>query len=152
MLYRLVDVKIEKKSDTLPDFIRKIIRDDQNVKTEIMLKSANVFIQTIQFLAPRDTGEYASSWVVQKVDANSVTIGTPHGDLAIYLEYGTAPHPIFPKNKKALHWVDGSGDHFALYVRHPGFPAMPHIRPAMNVLQVRIPEIAKEVISKYYRL
>ena len=122
------------------------------MKQEIMLRLANEFLQTIRFLAPRDTGEYANSWVVQKVDSNSVTIGTPHGDLAIYLEYGTAPHPIFPKNKKALHWFDGSGDHFALYVRHPGFPAMPHIRPAMNVVEVKINDIVKEIVSRYYRV
>ena len=148
----MVNIKIEKTSDTLPDFIKKIVTQDPNVKRDILLRTANEFLQTIRFLAPRDTGEYANSWVVQKVDSNSVTIGTPHGDLAIYLEYGTAPHPIFPKNKKALHWVDGSGDHFALYVRHPGFPAMPHIRPAMNVVEAKINDIVKEIVSRYYRV
>ena len=147
-----MNIKIEKTSDTLPQFLKKIISEDPNVKRDILLKTANEFLQTIRFLAPRDTGEYANSWVVQKVDSNSVTIGTPHGDLAIYLEYGTAPHPIFPKNKKALHWVDGSGDHFALYVRHPGFPAMPHIRPAMNVVEAKINDIVKEIVSRYYRV
>ena len=147
-----MNIKIEKTSDTLPQFLKKIISEDPNVKRDILLKTANEFLQTIRFLAPRDTGEYANSWVVQKVDSNSVTIGTPHGDLAIYLEYGTAPHPIFPKNKKALHWFDGSGDHFALYVRHPGFPAMPHIRPAMNVVEVKINDIVKEIVSRYYRV
>ena len=148
----MVDIKIEKTSDTLPQFIKKIISEDPNVKRDILLRTANEFLQTIRFLAPRDTGEYANSWVVQKVDTSSVTIGTPHGDLAIYLEYGTQPHPIFPNKKKTLHWVDGSGDHFALYVRHPGFPAMPHIRPAMNVVEAKIQDIVKEVIVKYYRL
>ena len=148
----MVDIKIEKKSDTLPDTIKKIISNNDKMKQEIMLRLANEFLQTIRFLAPRDTGEYANSWVVQKVDSNSVTIGTPHGDLAIYLEYGTAPHPIFPKKKKTLHWVDGSGDHFALYVRHPGFPAMPHIRPAMNVVEAKINDIVKEIVSRYYRV
>ena len=147
-----MNIKIEKTSDTLPQFLKKIISEDPNVKRDSLLKTANEFLQTIRFLAPRDTGEYANSWVVQKVDSNSVTIGTPHGDLAIYLEYGTAPHPIFPKNKKALHWVDGSGDHFALYVRHPGFPAMPHIRPAMNVVEAKINDIVKEIVSRYYRV
>ncbi len=147
----MVNIKIEKQSDTLPDTIRKIINSNENFKRDLLLRIANEFLQTIKFLAPRDTGEYANSWGVQRVDSNSVTIGTPHGDLAIYLEYGTAPHPIFPKRKKTLHWVDGSGDHFALYVRHPGFPAKPHIRPAMNVVEAKINDIAKEIISKYFK-
>lgn len=148
----MVDIKIEKKSDTLPDFVKKIISQNPNIKRDILLKISNEFLQAIRFLAPRDTGEYANSWGVQSIDENHVTIATPHGDLAIYLEYGTAPHPIFPKRKKALHWEDASGDHFALYVRHPGFPAHPHIRPAMNVVEAKIQEVAKEVISKYFKV
>lgn len=147
----MVNIKIEKQSDTLPDFIKKIVNENENFKRDFLLRLANEFLQSIRFLAPRDTGEYANSWGVQKVDSNSVTIGTPHGDLAIYLEYGTAPHPIFPKRKKTLHWVDSSGDHFALYVRHPGFPAKPHIRPAMNVVEAKIADIARELISKYFK-
>ena len=148
----MVNIKIEKTSDTLPDFIKKIIKENPNVKRDILLRISNEFLQAIRFTAPRDTGEYANSWAVQKIDENSVTIGTPHGDLAVYLEYGTQPHPITPKNKKTLHWVDGNGDHFALYVRHPGFPAMPHIRPAMNVVEAKIMDVARQVISKYYKL
>lgn len=147
----MVEVKIEKTSDTLPDFIKKVIQNDPNFKRDLLLRMANEFLQAIRFLAPRDTGEYANSWGVQSIDSNSVTIGTPHGNLAIYLEYGTQPHPIFPKNKKTLHWVDASGDHFALYVRHPGFPAHPHIRPAMNVVEAKINDVATELISKYYK-
>jgi hypothetical protein len=147
-----MNVKIEKKSDTLPDFIKKIVEESPKMKTDLLIRIANTFLESIRFTAPRDTGEYANSWRIGKIDENSVTISTPHGDLAIYLEYGTAPHPIFPKRKKTLHWVDGSGDHFALYVRHPGFPAKPHIRPSMNVVEAKINEIAMSIISKYFKL
>lgn len=145
------NIRIEKKSDTLPDFVKKVLSTEQQFKIELLLKIAAEFINTIKFVAPRDTGNYANSWVVQKVDSNSVTIATPKGALAIMLEFGTAPHPIFPKRKKFLRWEDPSGEHFAIYVRHPGFPAKPHIRPAINVLETRIPEIAKELLKKYYK-
>ena len=117
-----------------------------------MITLANEFLQAIRFLAPRDTGQYASSWVIQSIDDNHVTIATPKGGLAVYLEYGTQPHPIFPRRRKVLHWEDASGDHFALYVRHPGFPAKPHIRPATNVVESKIQEIAKQMVSKYFKI
>lgn len=117
-----------------------------------LIEIANEFINTIQFLAPRDSGEYASSWAIQNIDSRSVRIGTPLEELAIYLEYGTAPHPIVG-HRKVLHWVDESGiDHFVFYVRHPGFPAMPHFRPAMNVIETKIPEILHKNIKKHFRL
>lgn len=123
-----------------------------NVIRDSLIQIAQEFINSIQFLAPRDTGEYANSWAIQNIDSKSVRIGTPLNDLAVYLEYGTSPHPIVG-HRKVLHWVDESGqDHFAMYVRHPGFPAIPHIRPTMNVLETRIPEIFKENMKKHFRL
>jgi hypothetical protein len=48
---------------------------------------------------------------------------------------GTSPHPIYPKNVKALHWDDV----FALHVNHPGtqpdpFPqrAIDHLLPELT--------------------
>lgn len=48
---------------------------------------------------------------------------------------GTSPHPIYPKNVRALHWDDV----FALHVNHPGtqpnpFPqrAIDHLLPEMT--------------------
>jgi hypothetical protein len=37
-----------------------------------------------------------------------------------YLEYGTQAHIIVPVSKKALHWENSSGEHFAKIVHNPG--------------------------------
>lgn len=123
-----------------------------NIIKDTLVDIANEFINTIQFLSPRDTGEYANSWAIQNIDSRSVTIGTPLEELAAYLEYGTSPHPIVG-HRKVLHWVGEDGlDHFAFYVRHPGFPAIPHIRPTINVLETKIPEIIMKNMKKHFRL
>lgn len=46
-----------------------------------------------------------------------------------YVEYGTAPHVIRPKTKKALHWEGAA--HPVAKVNHPGTAAYPFMRPAL---------------------
>ncbi len=41
-------------------------------------------------------------------------------DYGIHLEYGTRPHRIKVKEKKALHWKQDGEDFFAKSVMHPG--------------------------------
>ena len=42
----------------------------------------------------------------------------PH---ALFVNFGTKPHVILPKNKKALRWVRGNNFVFAKKVNHPGY-------------------------------
>lgn len=42
----------------------------------------------------------------------------PH---ALFVNFGTRPHEIRPKNKKALRWAGGGFFHFAKVVKHPGY-------------------------------
>lgn len=51
---------------------------------------------------------------------------------ATFVEYGTRPHPIAPKNKKALRWVGANGRFvFAKKVpRHPGYKGDPFLHKA----------------------
>jgi len=42
----------------------------------------------------------------------------PH---AIFVQLGTRPHEIRPKNKKTLRWASGNGFVFAKVVKHPGY-------------------------------
>jgi hypothetical protein len=42
----------------------------------------------------------------------------PH---ALFVNLGTRPHEIRPKNKKALRWAGGGFFHFAKVVKHPGY-------------------------------
>lgn len=64
---------------------------------------------------------------------------------------GTRPHEIRPRRAQALHWKDGSGDHFARVVNHPGtaanrFPEKA-ITPLLPQIQGRFKQIAVEAMG-----
>ena len=40
---------------------------------------------------------------------------------APHVIFGTRPHKIYPKNKKALRWAKGGSFKFAKWVNHPGY-------------------------------
>lgn len=44
---------------------------------------------------------------------------------ALFVHWGTRPHDIRPKRKKALRWPAGAGFAFARKVRHPGYKGDP---------------------------
>ena len=65
----------------------------------------------------------------------------PYGEVGSAVEYagdvedGTAPHVIYPKNKKALYWKGAR--HPVAYVNHPGNRAYPYLRPALIAVSER---------------
>lgn len=92
-------------------------------------------------VAPVDTG-FLRNAIRCDVVGDSIEIYMP--EYALFLEYGTGIYgpenkPITPKNKKALHWQDNKGDHFAASVK--GMHAQPFIR---NVFYHRLKEIVNE--------
>lgn len=53
---------------------------------------------------------------------------------------GTSPHPIYPKNVRALHWDDV----FAMHVNHPGTKPNPFPRLAIDHL---LPELTSSLAA-----
>lgn len=51
---------------------------------------------------------------------------------SMFVEHGTKPHIIEPKNKKALRWVSGSKFIFAKKVHHPGYKGDPFLQNTAN--------------------
>lgn len=49
---------------------------------------------------------------------------------AIFVHWGSRPHVIRPKNKKALRWASGNGFAFAKFVNHPGYRGDPYLTNA----------------------
>jgi len=49
---------------------------------------------------------------------------------ALFVELGTAPHKIFPKDKQALFWP--GADHPVKSVNHPGTKEHPFLRPSAD--------------------
>lgn len=53
----------------------------------------------------------------------------PH---ALFVQFGTRPHKIRPKNKKALRWAGPNGFTFAREVNHPGYRGDPYLNRAAD--------------------
>ena len=53
----------------------------------------------------------------------------PH---ALFVNFGTRPHEIRPKSKKALRWAAGGIFRFAKVVKHPGYRGDPYITRAAD--------------------
>lgn len=97
---------------------------------------ANDLMNALAIAAPVDTGRLRLSIEVY-VSGDKIIISMV--DYALNVEFGTQPHVITPKNKKALHWKDRNGkDVFAKKVNHPGTKAQPFIR---NVFYHQLPGI-----------
>lgn len=85
------------------------------------------------------TGALKTS-ITQRVDSNpligQVMVGQPYGK---YVEFGTMPHTIYPKNGSMLAFKIGGKMIFTRKVNHPGTKAKPFMRTALqgNVFRVR---------------
>ena len=111
---------------------------------------ANKITTELARTCPVDTGELKLS-IDFVITGNKIQIMmAKHG---WYVEYGTAPHIIRPKNAKALHWKGtGTGprggkvttDVFAKEVHHPGTSPQPFIRPMFHTKFNKFVEEAKK--------
>lgn len=89
-------------------------------------------------LCPVDTGRLRSS-IVHRVETHGRAVGVVVGTNVSYgsdVEYGTKPHVILPKNKKALYWKGAR--HPVGKVNHPGTRAQPFMRPALAIAADRL--------------
>lgn len=77
---------------------------------------------------PVDTGRLKDS-LDAEVHDKVLRVGSRDVNYCLYVEYGTAPHVITPKNKKALYWPGAR--HPVARVNHPGTNAQPFLRPAL---------------------
>jgi hypothetical protein len=80
-----------------------------------------------QRYAPSDSGALRASIHADPPAGGHVRVwvGTDHWQ---FTEFGTRPHTITPKRKKALSWPGGA--HPVHQVRHPGQPALAYMRRA----------------------
>ena len=91
---------------------------------------------------PVDTGNLKNSIIVDKND-RGYNILMP--DYGLMVEYGTPPHIIRPKNKKALHW-GGKGGPVVKLVHHPGTRPQPFIRTTINT---KLREVIKNNVLRH---
>lgn len=88
---------------------------------QTLMEAAGYIAATMKSLAPVDTGNLRDSIGVRS-QGNSIVIGPDLGKApyAGYVEFGTGPHEIRPRNAKALRFTVGGQVVFARVVHHPG--------------------------------
>jgi len=99
---------------------------------------ADITYNTMRELAPVRTGFMRES--IRK----SIGVGEAYVDVtdpkAVFVEYGTRPHMIYPVNASCLAFFAGGRMIFTKYVSHPGTKPQPFVRFAVEEAQRRIPE------------
>jgi hypothetical protein len=81
-----------------------------------------------QHLVPKKTSRLRDS-LRAEVHDKVLRVGSLDCNYATYVEMGTSPHVIVPRNKKALYWP--GADHPVARVNHPGTQPQPYLRPAL---------------------
>lgn len=73
------------------------------------------------------TGRLERSIYQRRIGPMAFEVGhdLQHAPHALFVHWGTKPHVIRPKDKKALRWPVASGFAFAKVVRHPGYAGDP---------------------------
>jgi len=72
----------------------------------------------------------------------------PH---ARFVHWGTRPHVIRPRRKKALRWVVGNAFVFARKVNHPGYAGDPFMETARERVAADFDRIAREAFAETRR-
>ena len=126
-------VEIAKLDDKTKDNVQKTL-NNTGFKIEAKAKG-NV---------PVDTGHLRRG-ITTKIGDMEVIVHTSNIKYARGVEFGTRPHLIKPKNKKALYWKGAS--HPVKSVRHPGSKAKPYLIPAFESEKDNLIKNLKEVIE-----
>jgi len=111
---------------------RAIPRIANRIQTELIL------------VCPVDKGFLRNSI---KVTADGNTLIISMLDYGLYVEFGTPPHIIKPKDKESLKFKAGGKQIFAKVVHHPGTRPQPFIR---NTIRNKMGQIVQEEILKSF--
>ena len=120
----------------LPDEIKNDVR-------KVVKNSAFNIERNAKSSASVKTGHLKRS-ISTKMGDMEATIHTSNLKYAPMVEFGTRPHIIRAKNKKALYWKGAS--HPVKQVNHPGSKAKPYLIPAFEKEKDQFLEKLKEVI------
>lgn len=124
--------KVSQVYDVLAERTAKAIRDE----------AAN--------LSPVRTGKLMASWNYVKISDGRYVVGS-RMFYAPYLEFGTRPHVIRPKQARALRFeVDGEVV-YARYVHHPGIKPMGFVRKAIKLVKDRFRSFASNIVRNVLR-
>lgn len=112
------------------------------VDKETLWLIGNDLVNELVKAVPVDTGRLKNS-IKFRVDSDGA-IEISMAEYGENVEFGTAPHVIFPKSAKALKFKSGNETVFAKSVNHPGTDPQPFIR---RTLQLKLPGIIKRRLN-----
>lgn len=67
---------------------------------------------------------------------------------APFVHWGSKPHVIRPRKRKALRWASGGAFRFAKFVNHPGYQGDPYMVTALNAAPQHFAAIVKAIQSE----
>ena len=81
----------------------------------------------------------------------SLLAGGDTAPYAPFVEWDTMPHDIYPRKARVLHWTDGSGEHFAMHVHHPGTKGKKMVWQGAEAAKQWIRQHATETVAEHLR-
>jgi HK97 gp10 family phage protein len=116
----------------LAEALRETAQESGVTTHQVLIQSANQILAEMEAKVPVKTGALRRSLGI-RVGTDRVTIG-PDASIpyAGFVEHGTGPHEIRPRNKKVLKFTVHGKVVFARVVHHPGTQAQPYVRPAFQ--------------------
>lgn len=130
------------------DKLMSLVRNKSTIEKQYLDILSEAALDMIKQVAPRDTGEYANSWRITKRGKTFVEIDTPFQDLFNWLEHGTAPHEIVPRDSDALYTEWG----FFKSVEHKGTKPQPHMQYVIQGLENMMIEVMEEQFGKNWKI
>lgn len=112
----------------LAERLRAAGQNSEQAILSTLMTAAGYIAETMKSLCPVDTGNLRDSIGV-RMQGDAVIVGpdVSQAPYAGYVEFGTQPHEIRPKDAQALRFMVGGQVVFARVVHHPG------TRPALYV-------------------
>jgi HK97 gp10 family phage protein len=136
----------------LAEALRRSGQDSEATTQRVLVEAANFILTEMEVRVPVDTGELRRSLSIT-VLSDGVRIG-PNTPYAAYVEFGTRPHKIVPKNASTLAFTINGRKVYAKAVNHPGTKAQPFVRPAFEAWVERlggmVAEANVQVIKEHY--
>ena len=139
---RILFNPVRQKLKNLPAQLRE-------VEPQILDDLAGALLNEIRRTAPKKTGKYRKSWTIGVKTDKKIEIFTPQGFLYVLLEFqGGRPHEI--RGNPILRFEIDGKVFFRHKVDHPGFAAIPHVRPAIaKIMRTAGPAIIEKRLKVF---
>ena len=135
--------------------VRELVGDLRNLPENLETKVIQRMSEIAYFSAQKGAGRHVKTGALFQSLYNRPIAGgravghdanrAPH---AVFVNFGTRPHEIRPKNKKALRWPTPDGFRFAKWVKHPGYRGDPYIIKAKDDALAQFDAIVRKSLQE----